>query len=515
MTDRFRTLGSVRTVRLFVWTALSGVLLAGTIAAMPSCASPAFNDSFGVTTGGQQDIASARAVIESGGVPDPASITVQGFLSEHSIPIDAPENPGLLFAAVSASWNMDFDAFTPLATVQIGFGSTIDPETFTRDALNLAIVIDKSGSMDDPIDQRTSATKMGAVLVAIDRLLGNLNSTDLVSVVAFDTKTSVLVDAAQGDDVVTIKNGLDGLEAKGGTDLARGIRRGFTTVQKHTGPQRSDRVFLFTDILPTVGTNETDDFIAILEDFADDGIGATVFGVGVDFGDELAFDISQVRGGNFFFLSDYDRIITVFDEEFDLLVTPVAYDVQLTMSIPFSMDVDDVYGIPLPEELSHVVELAVPTLFLSSRAGGGAIFVRQRAGSMFDFEVENNIADILLSYTTPDGEIVSQPPLSAILPAGLDAAADQVYFETDGIKRGVLLLNTALVLKAASEDAFSIYGYFDGGQDPARAVERLTEFLPYFDELAEGLDDKTSDSSRSLSEERALVAKLLSNIQGF
>ena len=79
----------------------------------------------------------------------------------------------------------------------------------------------------------------------------------------------------------------------------------------------------------------------------------------------------------------------------------------------------------------------------------------------------------------------------------------------------MLLLNTALVLQRASEDAYSIYGWSGGGPNPTRARERLTEFLPYFDGLAEGLDDKASDSSRALSDERALVVKLLSNIRGF
>ena len=44
------------------------------------------------------------------------------------------------------------------------------------------------------------------------------------------------------------------------------------------------------------------------------------------------------------------------------------------------------------------------------------------------------------------------------------------------------------------------------------AVDRLTEFLPYFDELAEGLEDQASSTSRKLSDERALLAQLLDNL---
>jgi len=85
-------------------------------------------------------------VIEDGGIPDPAAITVEGFLSEHSIPIPAPQQPRILYATMASTWHRDSDAFTPLATVQIGFGTNIDRNTFARDPLNVVVVIDKSGS---------------------------------------------------------------------------------------------------------------------------------------------------------------------------------------------------------------------------------------------------------------------------------------------------------------------------------------------------------------------------------
>ena len=105
-------------------------------------------------------------------------------------------------------------------------------------------------------------------------------------------------------------------------------------------------------------------------------------------------------------------------------------------------------------------------------------------------------------------------PLSA---GGFDPDTTHNYFETDGTKRGVLLLNTALVLKNASADATISWGdgYWDyvPGNFPL-AAQRLSEFLDYFDPLAEGLEDRVSATSRSLSQERALVARLLDNVQG-
>ncbi|UCE58522.1 MAG: VWA domain-containing protein [Phycisphaerales bacterium] len=471
----------------------------------------------GVTAGGQQDIASARATIEDGGIPDPDSITVEGFLSEHSIPIEEAADAGLLYATASTGWHQAFDAFTPLATVQIGFGTTIDETTFERDSLNLCLVIDKSGSMADVVDDRSGTSKLDAVKIAIDRLLAQLDEDDLVSVVAFDSSPETILQAAAGNDIAAIKFALDRITADGGTDLETGLRRGYRVAREHSDGTRSDRLLVFTDaLLTSAHERETINFIDAMEDYADLGVGATIFGIGVNFGHEVTYEISQVRGGNYFFLSDYDRIVSIFDDEFDYLVTPVAYDVAFEVSVPYVFDVVDIYGIKVEDPIPHAFELSVPTLFLSSRQGGGAIMVRLRAGAMVDFDDESTLADIALSYTSPSGETEAHPMITVALPAGLDPDAEEVYFESDSTKRGALLLDTALVLRSTCEDAYYPYSYwYYPPSAPRRAIDRLTDFLPYFDAMSEGLEDQVSATSRTLSQERALLATLLENIQSW
>ena len=187
----------------------------------------------GVTTGGAKDMAYARQTIEDGGVPDPGAITVEGLLSEHSIEIEPPPDPGLLYTTATVAWNDDFDSLTPLVTVQVGFGTTIDTESFSRRPLNLCLVIDRSGSMADPIDERTGTSKLDAVKVAIDRLLAQLDEDDLVGVVSFAADPSKLLDPVLGDNIVAVKSALDGIEARGATDVARGMLRGYRLVREH------------------------------------------------------------------------------------------------------------------------------------------------------------------------------------------------------------------------------------------------------------------------------------------
>lgn len=514
MNGKFKTAGrtSGTSKRL---TRTCAILLLTALIPFTGCAQSVGDGDFGVTTGGQQDIASARSIIESGGVPSPASVTVEGFLSEHDIPVTQPDNADELFATVAAAWNDDFNAFTPLATVQLGFGTNIDADAFERAPLNIGLVIDISGSMGEPADRTTSTSRLEAVKIAVDRLLAQLDDNDRVSIVAFNALALTRLEAAAGTDVAAIKGAIDRLVPEGSTDLARGMRAAYQVLERNQSDDRNDRLIVFTDALLTArpGSQE-EELLDVMELYADRDIGATLFGIGSDFGNETALAISQIRGGNYFFLSDFDRIVSVFDDEFDLLVTPVAFDVNLVMSIPFSLDVEGVYGIPAEEPFPHVLELEIPTLFLSNRDGGGATLVRLRAGSLVDFDEENVIAQLDLSYTDRNGETVEIDPIEAVLPAGLDPRATEPYFENDSVKRAVLLLNTANVLIESLEDAYPAFGFFGSADDEQRAIDRLSAFLTYFDNLAEGLSDRESEESRRLSEERELLEQLIFNIFG-
>ncbi len=469
----------------------------------------------GVTPGGQEDIASARLTIERGGVPHPDSITVDGFLSEHVVFMNTRTDAEGIFIGVETAWHRDFNALTPQATMQIGFGINIDPDTFERGNLNLGLVIDRSGSMNESIDNRTGTTKFDAVKIAVDRMLAQLTPLDQVSIVVFNEQSQTLLEAAQGTDIAAIKGALDRVVPKGNTNLAAGLRRGFQTVARHRTAGRLDRVLVFTDAqLYGRNVERLEDFLDVMREYAKDNIGATVFGVGSEFGDDVALEISQIRGGNSFFLSDFERIVDVFDEEFEFLVAPVAYDVTLTVNVPFEFDVVDVHGLPAEEPFGHVLRLTAPTLFLSPRQGGGAAFVRSRAGSLVNLDIPNSVGNVTLTYTTTDGDRVGSDALVATLPAGVEPDADPSYFETQGVQRGVLLLNTVLTLKAACEDVYP-FGFLSSDRaSRARAITRITEFLDYFDALAAGLEDRLLPISRSLSEERALLVQLRANLGG-
>jgi Ca-activated chloride channel family protein len=471
----------------------------------------------GADPGGAQDIAQARAAIARGKIPEPAAITVEGLLSEHSIESVPPANPGHLYVTAAATWNADYASFTPLADVVIGFGTTIDLATFERAPQNLCLVIDQSGSMNEFVDPLSGVSKLAAVKVAVDRLLSQLTSEDRVSVVTFNDVIRVGVQDVAGSDVATIKAAINELLPSGSTDLARGMIRGYRVVKETARAGLQDRIIVFTDAIPTTGTLDADDMLEAMNQYAAEDVGATILGFGQNFGSQLAVDISQVRGGNFYFIGTYERIERLFDDEFRFMVTPVAYDVELAVSVPVGFDVNDVYGIPYDDALRNELLLKVPTLFLSGRETGGGVVVRLRASALTDLSQNNLLASIAYKYT-PVGGGQTTFATSAQLPASVGEEPGQAYFEHAGAKRTVLLTNLALTLKAACDEATTeryYYGEDEDAYDPSAALARLDGFLAYFDEMADSLPDKLSDSSRSLAEERALIVALRENIASY
>jgi Ca-activated chloride channel family protein len=131
---------------------------------------------------------------------------------------------------------------------------------------------------------------------------------------------------------------------------------------------------LLTDALPNVGQTGQDDFLGLARTYAAQGIGLSSFGVGVNFGQELAVALSMVRGGNYFFLEDAARIAEVFDLDFDYLVTPLAYDMRLVFTPEDGTRVVGVHGNDSWEPGQDVVRIDVATLFLSR--GHGAIVIQ-------------------------------------------------------------------------------------------------------------------------------------------
>jgi Ca-activated chloride channel family protein len=447
--------------------------------------------SAGATPGGAQDDDLANTQVDHGQVPKASSFTVEGLLNEYDLPLESSicSKPLCINAGYGVS---------PLLTenrsalfVQIGFSSGIDETTFKRSPLNLSVVVDRSGSM-------IQAGKMDAVKAALSHLIDNLGEADRLSIVMFDDKVDVLAEPTLVTNRAAIKAAVSRISPRNATDMASGLRKGSDLVRLNAGQAGiSDRIIVFTDALTNTGDTDQSSFIQIAASNAAQNIGITLFGVGTDLNQDLALAISQMRGGNYVFLGDADKVSTVFDQDFDFLMTPLAYDLRLTLTPAAGFVVTSVYGFPSWRSGSATVDLVIPTVFLSRN--NGAVVVRLDPGNHKWPAGQSPLAALSLAYTSAvDGAKISDD-LETSYTSSDPLGDNSIFYSQRAVRKSVSLVNQAVAQARACDT------YWAGSRSEALALlERTRGML-----LAESATLEDAD----LATEADNVLKLENNMR--
>jgi Ca-activated chloride channel family protein len=111
--------------------------------------------------------------------------------------------------------------------------------TNVRLPLNFALVLDRSGSM--------AGAKLKTMKEAVKNIIDQLDPADVISIVTFETRTSVLVNSQPATNKADLKRQVDRIDDGGGTNMAPGLREGLSLVKKLQSPERVSRVILLTD----------------------------------------------------------------------------------------------------------------------------------------------------------------------------------------------------------------------------------------------------------------------------
>jgi Ca-activated chloride channel family protein len=439
----------------------------------------------GATPGGAQDIGLARDKIANNQIPAAGDFTVEGILSEHDLPIEGEPCARTLCVRAAVGVAKNIDTGEREAFVQIGFSSNVNTEEFRRGPLNLAAVVDVSGSM--------AGDKIAAVRDALAKLVDRLDERDLFTLVEFDDSARLRWGPSPVTDRDELKRIVAGMRDMGGTCIECGLRLGYEKVEQRHSGERSSRVILFTDAMPNVGATGEGEFTDLVRAKADH-VGLTAFGVGLDFGHGLALAISRIRGGNYFFLEDAEKTRKVFDEEFDMLVTPLAYDLELRLTPGTGFKVEAVHGIPTWKAGDTEATIEVATVFLSKRRG--AILARMSPGSG-GVQPQQPIYNAFLGYT----EVAGGSPTATLETAydGAEPLAEEAtWFSKQGVRKTVALTNFIL----GAQKACRLWA--EGTRDEARAAAEATR--AYLASEADAMDD---DGLRAEAELAGKLAALM------
>jgi Ca-activated chloride channel family protein len=215
--------------------------------------------------------------------------------------------------------------------------ATADPVSPARRPVNLAIVLDRSGSM-------RSEGKMENAKAALRALIDQLHSDDILSIVVYDDVVDVLRRACRVGNRDDIRRLVDEVYPRGWTNLGGGMIEGFHQAEKNVGGEFVNRVILLSDGLANQGITDPAELTRIVRRFRARSISLTTIGVGLEYNENLMVSLSEGGGGNYYFLESARNLASVFRKEFNLLSCLVAQNASIELTFGKGVRVRDVIG---------------------------------------------------------------------------------------------------------------------------------------------------------------------------
>jgi Ca-activated chloride channel homolog len=255
---------------------------------------------------------------------------------------------------------------------------------------------------------------------------------------------------------------------------------------------------VFTDALPNVGATDSQSFQSMVTAASALNIGFTFFGFGSGFDAAFVDTIAQLRGGNYRFVNPED-VKTIFEEELDFLVSPIAYDLKVTAKPALGVPLAAVYGVPQASENVQGDLFEVSTVFLSKRKGGIVLRLDGAAIGGWMESASIDLGSVDLSYETLTGETeMATVPMS--LPFAMPPLAGEPMYPNPQIQRTLAVTDQYLVMKRLCAD------FHAGTIDLADAKARLELAIGKLSAAEAALNDP------NLEREVTLLQKLGQNM---
>jgi Ca-activated chloride channel homolog len=280
--------------------------------------------------------ARTRYLSEVGLVPSSREVAVEDFINYHRHEIGRPRAGEAV--AMDVRWGNDraFGAGYE-AVLQVGFSTALANDRQDLRPINLALVIDRSGSMSD-------SDKMSRVKSSLVALVSRLRDVDVLSIVVFDSDAQVLLPACRAIDRGMIKQLIQRVEPGGSTNIHAGLMLGYREARKNYRSDATNRVILLTDGIANQGVTDPEKIAQDSQRFNDEGIDLATIGVGLDLNKDLLRHLAQSGRGLFHFVADAQDIEKVFIDELQSLISPVAYEPNVEIDYDPDLELMRIYG---------------------------------------------------------------------------------------------------------------------------------------------------------------------------
>ncbi|WNG59521.1 VWA domain-containing protein [Archangium gephyra] len=248
-----------------------------------------------------------------------------------------------------------------------------------RTPVNLAVVIDRSGSM--------SGYKLQQAKQAARHLVGLLGPADRLAIVHYGSDVKSLPSlAATPANRERMLQYIEGIWDDGGTNIGAGLHAGQSHVAALRGDYTVNRIILLSDGQATEGITDDASLTEIVKSIRSQGVTVSSIGVGTDFNEDLMQGFAEYGAGAYGFLEDAGQLASLFQKDLQQASTSVARGVELRFQLPEGVTLGEVLGyrsyqegrtvrVPLPDFSSGQVERVVARVTVVGSRAGSAVDV--------------------------------------------------------------------------------------------------------------------------------------------
>lgn len=199
--------------------------------------------------------------------------------------------------------------------------------------LNLAFVIDKSGSMagEDRIEELKRS---------LETFLKKLRPTDQISLITFEDFEKVDI-PSQPLNIDRALEVVRRLEAGGGTNIYKGMMAGYKEVAKGFRRGSANRVIILSD---GYGVTPVEEILAAQKPFTAKGIECSTVGVGAAYNYSLLKLMATKGGGMVEHVGDAKGLQSAFQNQLASVMFPVARNVKFEVIFPQGLEYKQLYG---------------------------------------------------------------------------------------------------------------------------------------------------------------------------
>ena len=277
-------------------------------------------------------------------VPSSTTLTYEGLFNENFFPIKEKETKAYYnFELSNASMQ---NPITNKREYYLGIllKSKYDGVGL-REPIDIGLSIDVSGSM---LGESIEYTKKSVI-----KFIQNLNENDNICINTFNHEEKLIIPFQKNKNMNDLEKLINSLEADGGTELYKGVFGIYRELKKNFDKgNKTKRIILITDML----YRHDEQFIELCHQMSKEKIYLTILGISNQFNTELAGEVSNIKGSNYYVITNLEDIDKYLVHEFNYICFPTSFSNKIEINSP-SLIIESIIGTGKKKITKDIIEL--------------------------------------------------------------------------------------------------------------------------------------------------------------